>query len=146
MVAGLLPWWVQSSPIRLPLAFGPWRWLGLLPLGAGLALLLATILDFAVVGRGTLAPWDAPRQLVTSRRYRWVRNPMYLGVLSLILGQGLLLQSGGVLALAGVLAGVFHLRVVYWEEPVLRRQFGPEFEAYRAAVPRWIPRSPPRMR
>lgn len=142
VVAGLIPWWIFSNPMRLSLELGPWHWLGVAPLAAGLTVLVATIVDFAVVGRGTLAPWDAPQHLVTTRRYRWVRNPMYLGVLAIILGEGMLWQSGGVLIYGEVVAVAFHLRVIAWEEPTLRQEFGEAYADYCRRVPRWWPRRP----
>jgi protein-S-isoprenylcysteine O-methyltransferase Ste14 len=142
VVAGLLPWLVSRGSLATPLSLGAWRWLGLLPLALGLFTLAATIVEFAVVGRGTLAPWDAPRHLVSSRLYHWVRNPMYLGVLGIQLGLGLLLGLGGVLGLTVLTAMLFHARVVAWEEPTLGRLFGQQFDSYRQAVPRWVPRRP----
>lgn len=114
--------------------------LGGVVLGAGVVTLLATIVAFATEGGGTLAPWDAPRRLVHARLYAGVRNPMYLGVLACVLGQALLLGSIRIGIYFVLLAIVFHLRVIYFEEPVLRRQFGPAFDAYVARVPRWLPR------
>jgi protein-S-isoprenylcysteine O-methyltransferase Ste14 len=144
MVAGVSPRLIATGPWRLPLPVGPARWLGVVPLAGGLAILGLTIVDFAAVGRGTLAPWDAPRHLVRQRLYALVRNPMYLGVLSCILGQAVLWASGGVAAYLGLVALAFHLRVVFSEEPVLRRMFGQAFDEYVATVPRWIPRPPSR--
>jgi len=77
---------------------------------------------------------------VVTGLYRYVRNPMYVGVLATILGQGLLLGSGSVLVYAAVVALGFHLFVLAYEEPTLRRTYGAEYEAYCAAVPRWWPR------
>lgn len=110
----------------------------LLALGAGLY--AWTVWDFATFGRGTPAPIDAPRRLVVRGLYRWTRNPMYLGVLAVILGHAALLRAWELVAYAGAVALAFHLFVVVYEEPHLRRVFGAEYEAYRARVPRWLPR------
>jgi len=121
----------------------PWRgqtWLpGLAVMCAGASVLLWCVRDFYVSGKGTLAPWDPPKQLVAVGLYRWVRNPMYVGVLSLVLGWTLYLASPFLAAYVGLLAVGFHLRVLMHEEPRLDAQFGQEWRIYKAAVPRWIP-------
>lgn len=143
VVGGLLPYYLAHGGWALPFASVLTPWLGWPLLLTGIVLLILTIWAFAWSGGGTLAPWDAPTTLVSGGLYRWVRNPMYLGVLATIIGQGLLQASGGVLLYALVIALAFHVRVVRFEEPVLQQQFGPQFEAYLHAVPRWIPRRPP---
>ncbi len=135
----MIPAWIARSSYRYPVALGPLCWAGLLPLAAGITVLLLTIRDFLVVGRGTLAPWDAPQELVQQRLYGRVRNPMYLGVLATVAGETLFWSSAGLLAYLVALALAFHLRVVFYEEPALTRQFGAGFTAYAARVPRWIP-------
>lgn len=142
MVAGLIPYRLARGAWALPFASALTPWLGWPLLLLGIAVLFLTIWAFAWSGGGTLAPWDAPTTLVQGGLYRWVRNPMYLGVLATILGQGLLWSSLGVLIYAVAIAIAFHARVVHFEEPVLRRQFGAPFVAYLRAVPRWIPRRP----
>jgi len=139
MVAGLMPWliargdpWAGAGPEAV-------RWLGLLLAGVGLAVLLRCVRDFFVAGRGTLAPWDPPRQLVAVGLYRWVRNPMYVGVLTLVLGFAAAGRSPWLAAYAAVLAIAFHLRVRFFEEPWLARTFPEAWPAYAAAVPRWWP-------
>jgi protein-S-isoprenylcysteine O-methyltransferase Ste14 len=137
MVAGLVPW--------LLLRADPWRRQGHATLGtllgcAGLAVLSGCVLDFWVAGRGTLAPWDPPRRLVAVGLYRFVRNPMYLGVLLTLAGWA---GGTGSLVLAAYLVVValgFHLRVVLHEEPWLARQFGADWKEYSAGVSRWWPR------
>ena len=78
--------------------------------------------------------------MVRGGLYRRVRNSMYLSVITVLVGEGLVLRSFWLLAWAGVTAIVFHLFVVLYEEPALRRQFGSDYEAKRATVPRWPPR------
>jgi protein-S-isoprenylcysteine O-methyltransferase Ste14 len=99
--------------------------------------------DFATFGRGTPAPIDAPTRLVVRGLYRYTRNPMYVGVLTVIAGWVVRYQTASLLAYAGLVATMFHLFVVLYEEPHLRRVFGREYDAYRARVPRW-PTSPKR--
>ncbi len=134
-----LPIWLGSASGSPP---GALRWLGLVPLAAGTAALLWCVRDFAVRGRGTLAPVDPPRELVSVGLYRWVRNPMYVGVLTTLLGHALWFGSPSLLLYAALVASGFHLFVVLYEEPVLGRRFGEPYRRYCGAVPRWIPRRP----
>ena len=116
---------------------------GLLGIGAGTLLMIACVTEFATRGRGTPAPMDPPRHLVVRGPYRVVRNPMYLGMVLVLLGELALAPSRG---LAGYIAGWFvciHLLVVLYEEPTLRRKFGSAYEAYMLEVRRWWPRIPP---
>ncbi len=122
----------------------PWRgsgwWPGAVVMALGAAGLVWCVRDFYVAGKGTLAPWDPPRQLVVAGLYRWVRNPMYLGVLALVSGWALALTSPLLAGYAGSLAVAFHLRVSWHEEPWLEGQFGEAWAEYRIRVPRWLPR------
>jgi protein-S-isoprenylcysteine O-methyltransferase Ste14 len=105
--------------------------------------LLPLSLGIRARGRGTPAPIAPTEHLVVGGPFRWVRNPGYVAVVSLVVGQALVFGSGAVLAYAAVLAVGFHLFVVLYEEPTLRRQFGEEYEAYCREVPRWFPRRQP---
>ena len=111
---------------------------------AGVAGLAWCVRDFYFIGKGTLAPWRPPTRLVVAGLYRWVRNPMYLAVLMLSAGWALVYGSPIVAAYSLVLAAVFHLRVVWYEEPRLRRQFGATYGDYCEQVPRWLCRGWPR--
>jgi protein-S-isoprenylcysteine O-methyltransferase Ste14 len=142
VVAGIVPaliaWRTGPQVAAWPLAA-----LGTALIAAGLALIGWTVRLLARIGRGTLAPWDPTARLVIAGPYRHVRNPMISGVLAVILGEAALLGSPALLAWA---AGVFAVNAVYLplvEEPGLRRRFGEEYERYRAAVPRWLPRLRP---
>lgn len=112
---------------------------GLLPLVPGLALLLVCVREFYVAGRGTLAPWSPPRELVVSGPYRFSRNPMYIAVALVLWGWALGFHSRtlAVYALGVMLA--FHLRVVLAEERFLARTQGGKWRDYKARVPRWLP-------
>ena len=92
------------------------------------------------MGGGTPGPWDAPRRVVARGPYRWVRNPIYLAALLVVLGEAWLFTSPRLLAYAAVMAACFHLFVTGYEERTLARRFGPAYLEYRRAVPRWIPR------
>jgi protein-S-isoprenylcysteine O-methyltransferase Ste14 len=108
---------------------------------AGFGLYLSCARHFAVAGRGTPLPLAPPERLVVVGIYRHVRNPMYLGVLTAIAGWAVFFAGDNTLPLCVFwTAVVFHLMVVLYEEPALRRQFGESYEQYRRAVPRWIPR------
>jgi protein-S-isoprenylcysteine O-methyltransferase Ste14 len=96
--------------------------------------------DFLSFGRGTPAPIDAPKKLVIRGLYRYVRNPMYVGVLTVILGLSVLFRTPGLLLYGLALGTCFHLFVTRYEEPHLRRVFGRDYDDYRARVGRWLPR------
>jgi len=110
----------------------------------GGVLVLCCAAWFVVVGRGTPAPFDAPRAFVPGGPYRWVRNPMYLGALLVLIGFGLWHTSVSMVLLAVPAAVLAHLFVVFYEEPTLRRRFGLPYVAYLALVNRWAPKKPDR--
>jgi protein-S-isoprenylcysteine O-methyltransferase Ste14 len=140
-VAGLVPWWISGWRIQSALLnFPPFRWLGALLIVVGIPLLLDSFARFALKGLGTPAPVFPTKHLVVSGLYRYVRNPMYLAVGAVILGQGLLFGNARVLEYGVLVCLGFHLFVLLYEEPVLRRSFGAEYEAFCANVGRWIPR------
>ena len=112
--------------------------LGLVPLLLGVVLLLWTVRESYVAGRGTLAPWSPPEQLVTSGLYRVSRNPMYVAVVLVLLGWAALFHSPPLLVYAGAVALGFHLRVVFGEEPWLAQTHGDLWLRYAARVPRWF--------
>lgn len=138
MVAGAIPLLIER---RWP-EWGAFAGAGAGLLLVGLILLLWCVRDFLVAGRGTLAPWDPPKRLVVVGLYRLVRNPMYVAVLTIVLGWGAVFRSPLVALYGGSLAVIFHWRVVLQEEPGLRGQFGDEWKKYAHRVPRWWPRWP----
>jgi protein-S-isoprenylcysteine O-methyltransferase Ste14 len=119
---------------------GPARYLGVPLIVLGAASYLRCAWDFARVGLGTPAPIDPPRRLVAVGLYRHVRNPMYVGVLSILFGEVLYFEARRVLEFTLFALVACHLFVVCYEEPTLRRKFGASYEEYRRAVPRWIPK------
>ena len=143
-VAGVAPWWISRWRGTAPL-------LGMRSLGiAGMVLVIGGVLvlvesfvRFAWKGLGTPAPVFPTRHLVVSGAYRFVRNPMYVAVVSVILGQSLVLDSLPLLTYALCVWLCFHLFVMVYEEPTLRRSFGAEYEEFCANVPRWFPRLHP---
>ena len=129
----------------VPLLFFERNWrgfavgaLGLIPLVAGIVLLLWCVGQFYVTGRGTLAPWTPPQNLVVTGLYRFSRNPMYIAVLLVLTGWALMFHSRALAIYAVVVGLAFHLRVVFGEEPWLARTFGDEWVRYKAQVPRWF--------
>ena len=144
MIAGPLPWWITHWQLRPPF-FGSelTRVAGVVLIVAGLPVLLDSFRRFAVEGLGTPAPVAPPEQLVVTGLYRHVRNPMYVAVLALLIGQALLFGSIALLAVSAMFWLAIHLFVVLYEEPTLEETFGSKYTSYRASVPRWIPRISP---
>lgn len=139
--AVLLPRWVLA---RFDKAAAPTAWPAVAVIALGVALYLWCLWLFAAVGRGTPGPWDAPRHFVAVGPYRWVRNPIYISALLVVVGEAWLFLSLPLLAYAGAMAISCHLFVIGYEEPTLRRRFGPVYEEYLGAVHRWVPHPPGR--
>ena len=112
--------------------------IGFVPLAIGVMGLLWCVGSFYVEGRGTLAPWSPPRQLVMSGLYRYSRNPMYVSVALILWGWALAFELRTLAVYALAVMGAFHLRVVLGEEPWLARTHGDTWVRYRSEVPRWI--------
>jgi protein-S-isoprenylcysteine O-methyltransferase Ste14 len=144
VVAGLVPWWLTGWEIREPLThYGPVRVVGVAVLVLGAVALVQTFARFVVEGIGTPAPIAPTQHLVVGGLYRYVRNPMYLAVLAVIVGQSLVIGQPMLLAYAAAVWVTVALFVHGYEEPTLRQQFGARYDAYRAAVPAWRPRARP---
>lgn len=143
-VVGYIPWRICRWHVEAPLA-GVFlsQILGVLLIAAGLPVLLDSFARFALHGLGTPAPIFPTRHLVVSGLYRYVRNPMYLAVASLILGQGLFFGNVRVLEYGIAVWAAFHLFVLLYEEPTLRNTYGPEYEEFCTNVRRWVPRLRP---
>ena len=141
IVAMLLPW----SITRWRGEGSPWplKAVGFALLAAGALVLLLSFIRFVTEGFGTPAPVAPTRQLVVGGIYRYVRNPMYLAVLEIIIGQAIVLWRPILLGYAAVVALAFFAFVRGYEEPTLQRAFGDEYVAYRNAVPGWWPRLHP---
>ena len=139
LVAGLIPLLISSikSPCLLRSNFG------FLPMSVGFGILVASVISFHRRGKGTLAPWDPPRHLVVQDLYCLTRTRMYLGVLLLLTGWALITGNPWNYGYTILLAVIFHLRVVHWEEHQMKRHFGEEWEKYRQSVPRWWVRLTP---
>lgn len=144
IVAVYVPWVICRWHLGEPLLGTPiLQIVGALLIVAGIPVLLDCFARFALVGLGTPAPIFPTRHLVLSGLFRYVRNPMYVAVVSVILGQGLLFGSARVLEYGLAVWAAFCLFVLLYEEPTLRKSFGREYEEFCANVPRWIPRLRP---
>lgn len=136
---------LQMRPLTADSPLPPWSRLpGGVIMIAGGALVAMCVGWFVVAGRGTPAPFDAPRSFVPGGPYRWVRNPMYVGALAVLAGFGLWNRSLAMAAFALAAFAAFHVFVIAYEEPTLKRRFGAPYVAYLARVNRWIPKRPGR--
>jgi protein-S-isoprenylcysteine O-methyltransferase Ste14 len=131
---------IAWSGIRAPGRVGVLQLLGGALAAAGAVLAISCILAFVFIGRGTPAPFDPPRQLVVRGPYRFVRNPMYLGAAAAVLGAALYYESLPLVGFVAVFLLAMHVFVRVYEEPVLRRSFGHDYEEYCRRVRRWWPR------
>jgi protein-S-isoprenylcysteine O-methyltransferase Ste14 len=152
VVVVVVPWWLPRSPFVTGLdtrwesgASATWlpSLLGVLLSLCGLALFAWCLSLFIRVGRGTLAPWDPTSNLVAVGPYRHVRNPMISGVLVMLIGEALFLQSFAIALWALAFFAANHVYFLLSEEPGLERRFGNSYRSYKAHVPRWLPRLTP---
>lgn len=133
IVAGVFPLLVSWIPS--PHVFKSYFGVALITIGG--SILLSSVVTFYRRGRGTLAPWDPPKQLVVHDLYRFNRNPMYVGVIMIVVGWGFLTGNLWNYIYSALIPLIFHFRVVLYEEREMERLFGKEWESYRSAVPRW---------
>lgn len=137
-VAGYIPFLILQSSredVHPRASVGSGVAAGLIVLGA--TMLLRCVWDFFAAGRGTLAPFDPPRRLVVTGLYRFTRNPMYNGVISVLMGEAWLFRSVSLWEYGALVFVLFHVFVTVYEEPTLESQFGESFRVYKRAVPRW---------
>lgn len=139
--------WLWALPfqvlgLRPALHAGVWAVAGAVVFAAGAALVIWCVMGFVTLGRGTPAPFDPPTRLVVAGPYRWVRNPMYLGLFLLMLGEAAALHSVALAVSTLLVAAVAHAFVAGYEERALERHFGDDYAAYAARVRRWLPRRP----
>ncbi len=143
VVAGVVPWLLTGWAVRDPAPAWPVRAVGWALVVAGVPVLLAAFVRFVREGLGTPAPLAPTARLVVGGLYRHVRNPMYLAVLSIIVGQALVLGRLVLVGYAVLVAAAVGSFVRWYEEPTLARTYGAEYERYRDAVPGWWPRLRP---
>lgn len=137
-VIGLIPWWISGWRLSTPIA--SWRYLGLAMIVLGAFPLVDSIIRFVREGRGTPEPLHPTGQLVVTGFYRFVRNPMYVGVLLMIFGQAVFLADRHIAEYGACAWLVTNLFVLFYEEPTLRTRYGSQYEEYRRNVGRWIPK------
>jgi protein-S-isoprenylcysteine O-methyltransferase Ste14 len=130
---------LERDKLVMPTNWSIVQFVALIPLSIGAAIYARCVWDFATRGRGIPMPIDHPKELVVSGLYRYVRNPMYLGVLLFLLGEALFLHYPAFVLYTAVWFGFVNLFVLLYEEPNLRRRFGESYEGYTAAVGRWVP-------
>src|SRR5262245_32808963 len=141
MVAGVIPWWLTKWAFGRSGSFAwPLRLAGVVLIAAGLAVLVSAFARFVMEGGGTPAPIAPTDRLVVGGLYRHVRNPMYLAVLAIIVGEALALWRFDLLAYGAVVGVAMVSFVHFYEEPVLTDRYGVEYTRYRRAVPGWWPR------
>lgn len=140
IVAGLIPYLIIkfSGKTLFPDVPTFWQYAGIIIAAFGSVVMLACILSFAVKGKGTLSPLDPTKKLVISGLYRYSRNPMYLGVMSLLIGESVFWQSIELAFYSVIVFTAFQLFIIFHEEPRLKRDFGNEFEEYCRTVRRWL--------
>lgn len=144
VVAGLVPWLLTRWEIREAVGYGPHlRALGAVAALAGAGALLHAFTGFVVTARGTPAPAAPPERLVVTGLYRHVRNPMYLAVLAVVIGQAMIFAQVALLWYTAAVMPVFVIFVHAVEEPALRWSFGSTYDEYRQAVRPWLPRLRP---
>jgi protein-S-isoprenylcysteine O-methyltransferase Ste14 len=131
---------LSSAGITRPPTIGVAQIIGMTMVAVGVALALWCVLTFALVGKGTPAPFDPPRRLVVSGPYRVVRNPMYIGAGLALIGTALYYGSSGLWLFTAVFILIIHLFIIGYEEPTLRRTFGPDYDGYTNRVGRFWPR------
>ncbi len=129
---------------RVVVHMGAVRYAGLIPFILGACVSLWCVKDFVVRGRGTPAPFDPPTRLVLQGPYRYVRNPMYIGLFLVLIGESVLYASVFVWLYSLFFVAGAHIFVVFYEESILRRKFGERYGQYLRSVPRWLPRKPQR--
>jgi protein-S-isoprenylcysteine O-methyltransferase Ste14 len=139
-VAGYIPWRLRQNAVP---GSDAQAWAALAVIAVGIAIYLSTAFwGFALIGGGTPAPIAPTKVLVVRGLHRYVRNPMYTGVALVIAGQAWLFHSRHIVIYLACVLVIVNFFVLFYEEPTLKRQFGEEYELYRARVPRWIPRIP----
>jgi protein-S-isoprenylcysteine O-methyltransferase Ste14 len=140
MVAGLIPYWIlrTSSTATFKNSLSPFQYIAIFIFAAGIAILFYCISMFAINGKGTLSPADPTKKLVVSGLYRFSRNPMYIGVLLMLIGEAVFFSSGSLWIYAAIVFIAFNLFIILHEEPRLKRDFGTEYQQYLKTTRRWL--------
>lgn len=136
----IVPLWIESD---WRIHTGATLIFGVVLIAVGLMVIISTITSFIRIGKGTLAPWSPTRKMVIAGLYCYVRNPMILGVLTVLLGEALSLRSRNILIWAGAFFVINTIYFIVYEEPNLEQRFGDEYREYKKHVSRWWPRHTP---
>lgn len=140
MVAGVIPYWLTGKNAKTTFAapFVVYHFLGMLTFAIGFVLMLICIISFAIQGKGTLSPADPTRKLVIAGLYRFSRNPMYIGVMMMLIGESFFFQSNVLGAYSLLIFIAFNIFIIYFEEPRLRKDFADDYDIYVKQVRRWF--------
>ena len=140
MVLVIVPLWIEKNwSVQVSVHL----FTGLVVILVGLTIMVITISSFIRIGKGTLAPWSPTKKLVVKGLYKYVRNPMILGVFTVLLGEALSLWSENILIWAGAFFIINTIYFIIYEEPNLEQRFGHEYREYKKHVSRWLPRVTP---
>ena len=139
-VTCIIPYFIYNSEQKTMLDNLPAKVGGIFFLLFGIALFLYAVYLFKTIGKGTIAPWTPTQKLIIVGPYQYCRNPMITGVLSILVGEGLLLHSTNILWWAVAFFFINTLYFIVFEEPTLTSRFGEDYRQYKKHVPRWIPR------
>jgi protein-S-isoprenylcysteine O-methyltransferase Ste14 len=138
LVAGVIPYYILEGVVNLDEPWHFYTYGGLLLFAIGLIVMLRCILQFALEGKGTLSPVDPTKKLVIRGFYRHSRNPMYVGVMMMLIGEAIMMRSTSLWIYAAIVFTAFNLFIMFHEEPRLRRDFGDEYLLYCKKVGRWF--------
>ncbi len=140
LVAGLIPFWILGNKVNKtfaqPLQF--YQYSGAIVFAIGFVIMLSCIISFAIKGRGTLSPADPTKHLVITGLYNFSRNPMYVGVIMILIGEAMFFQSGNLWVYLLIVFTAFNIFIILNEEPRLRKDFKEEYSEYCKKVRRWI--------
>jgi protein-S-isoprenylcysteine O-methyltransferase Ste14 len=145
VLLGVLPainYYLFDRLAGLHYEIGAWRWVGAAIFTVSTVIYLAIAFHLTNRGRGAFVEFDPPSQLVTTGPYRWVRNPISVSVLVMLLGEAIMLSSTGIAAMFLLGFAIAQAQAVLLEEPLLEKRFGKQYVDYKARVSRWIPRPP----
>jgi len=145
VLVGVLPainYYLFDRLLGLHVEIGAWRWVGVAIFGVSTAVYLAIAFHLTNRGRGAFVEFDPPSQLVTTGPYRWVRNPISVSVLVMVLGEAIMLSSTGIAAMFFIGFAIAQAQAVLLEEPLLEKRFGRQYLDYKSRVSRWMPRPP----
>ena len=139
-VTGLVPYWILGRKIKSTFAepVHPYQYFGIIIFIVGFVVMLACIISFAVKGRGTLSPADPTKHLVVTGLYKFSRNPMYIGVMMILIGEAIFFHSADLWIYSAFVFVAFNVFILLHEEPRLRKDFGEEYTRYCQRVRRWI--------